>query len=270
MVRKKSMSIFDKELCNRIFLIFSAFNDTETAEKVGTTRQTIQGWRSGRSRPTLDQIKSICERMDIDWEWLMTGKSPNVDTIINAYFPSEKTGIPLARPDLYNDMRTELLGSGHIFSCREDDSFLEDLIYAIGVVWQGSVDLNAPDPSPIVNENWLHTPFNTWVSRFRQFNLSEDSFAKTQSRIRQMRNDFIRPERMNYKSVSLPDETSMEQIKELYCILREMQNQMDGYFLKVITGDVEYKRFAFYLKEVANAMKEGAEQITHEASVDAS
>lgn len=63
------------EISNRITALvetFSGGNNSQFANLVGTSEANIRGYRSGRM-PKYDFIKSLCENLDISYEWLISG-----------------------------------------------------------------------------------------------------------------------------------------------------------------------------------------------------
>ncbi len=78
---------FYKQLCERIFFVLPGLTDSKIGELVGVKRQTIQGWRKGKSLPTLAQLLIISELSEISWQWLMTGRASDPRSIVNAFYP---------------------------------------------------------------------------------------------------------------------------------------------------------------------------------------
>ncbi len=77
-----------KGLVERIFSLFPGVPDARIAEKLGIVRQVVQGWRAGKSKPTIEQIGKIVEMTSAGWQWLMTGKSDNLRELVNIYVAS--------------------------------------------------------------------------------------------------------------------------------------------------------------------------------------
>lgn len=76
MVRKQSISQSDKGLVDRIFALFSDEKINVLAEKLEKSPSVVSGWKTGISRPTLDDLRKIIEITGVSWEELMTGQKP--------------------------------------------------------------------------------------------------------------------------------------------------------------------------------------------------
>ena len=87
MPKKSPMSEFDKQLCERVFFSMPGLSDSQIGLRVGLKRQSIQGWRSGKSRPTLEQINTISNMTKISWSWFTTGMTTDYYSIAFAYLP---------------------------------------------------------------------------------------------------------------------------------------------------------------------------------------
>lgn len=143
MTRKAINDINSKGLLERIFFLFAESTDAAIAEKLGVVRQVVQGWRGGKSRPTLDQLEKIIGITGVDWQWLMTGKTESIDTLVNIYFPKlPKRGFN-GRYDNYEFARIHLFGV--IMSPWGGLDGLPELVHAIAVTWQSAVDAKYPD-----------------------------------------------------------------------------------------------------------------------------
>ena len=92
----------------------------DLAEVVGVTRQAVQKWESGASRPDMDNLTALAEYFDVTLDYLVMGReSPSASqaqgqTIINNYYrsdcweyeyKSERTlwGLPLVHIHLKNN-----------------------------------------------------------------------------------------------------------------------------------------------------------------------
>ena len=93
----------------------------DLAEVVGVTRQAVQKWESGASRPDMDNLAALAQYFDVTLDYLVLGRDPSPDgppgggqTIINNYYhpslweyeyKSERTlwGLPLVHIHLKNN-----------------------------------------------------------------------------------------------------------------------------------------------------------------------
>lgn len=89
------------------------------AEVVGVTRQAVQKWESGASRPDMDNLTALAGYFGVTLDWLITGEEPAAppagegQTVINNYYDgnreyeyiSERTlwGLPLVHIHLKNN-----------------------------------------------------------------------------------------------------------------------------------------------------------------------
>ena len=90
------------------------------AEVVGVTRQAVQKWESGASRPDMDNLAALADYFDVTLDYLVLGREsapagqPQGQTIINNYYhpdcweyeyKSERTlwGLPLVHIHLKNN-----------------------------------------------------------------------------------------------------------------------------------------------------------------------
>ena len=90
------------------------------AEVVGVTRQAVQKWESGASRPDMDNLTALADYFDVTLDYLVMGREsapaaqPQGQTIINNYYhpdcweyeyKSERTlwGLPLVHIHLKNN-----------------------------------------------------------------------------------------------------------------------------------------------------------------------
>ena len=78
---------FDKKLCDRIFFSLPGLSDSQIGEMVGVKRQTVQGWRNGKSRPTLIQVNKISQETSISIRWFTTGRTTDPYSLSYAYYP---------------------------------------------------------------------------------------------------------------------------------------------------------------------------------------
>ena len=93
----------------------------DLAEVVGVTRQAVQKWESGASRPDMDNLAALAQYFGVTLDYLVLGRDPSPDgppgggqTIINNYYhpslweyeyKSERTlwGLPLVHIHLKNN-----------------------------------------------------------------------------------------------------------------------------------------------------------------------
>ena len=93
----------------------------DLAEVVGVTRQAVQKWESGASRPDMDNLAALAQYFGVTLDYLVLGRDPSPDvppgggqTVINNYYhpslweyeyKSERTlwGLPLVHIHLKNN-----------------------------------------------------------------------------------------------------------------------------------------------------------------------
>ena len=83
----------------------SGLSQEELANLLGVTRQAVQKWESGTSRPDMDNLVSLAEYFKVSLDYLVTGKEPTpppTPTVVNNYYwhyeyKSKRTlfGLPL-------------------------------------------------------------------------------------------------------------------------------------------------------------------------------
>ncbi len=81
------MSEFDKKLCERIFFSVPGLTDSKIGEFIGLRRQSVQGWRKGKSWPRLKHIHTLAKITGISERWYITGKTSDINSITLAYYP---------------------------------------------------------------------------------------------------------------------------------------------------------------------------------------
>ena len=69
----------------------------ELGNLLGLKKSPLTDWKNGKSHPTLEQFKKMCEIFAISAEWLLTGKeaaelSPEEQLLIEYYRNSSSTG----------------------------------------------------------------------------------------------------------------------------------------------------------------------------------
>ena len=83
----------------------AGLSQEELANLVGVTRQAVQKWEAGASRPDRDNLVSLSEYFNVSLDYLVMGKEPTpppAPTVVNNYYPwyeykSKRTlfGLPL-------------------------------------------------------------------------------------------------------------------------------------------------------------------------------
>ena len=67
----------------------AGLSQEELANLVGVTRQAVQKWEAGTSRPDMDNLVSLAEYFKVSLDFLVTGKEPALTptpTIVNNYY----------------------------------------------------------------------------------------------------------------------------------------------------------------------------------------
>ena len=67
----------------------AGLSQEELANLVGVTRQAVQKWEAGTSRPDMDNLVSLAEYFQVSLDYLVTGKEPSpppAPTIVNNYY----------------------------------------------------------------------------------------------------------------------------------------------------------------------------------------
>ena len=67
----------------------AGLSQEELANLVGVTRQAVQKWEAGTSRPDMDNLVSLAEYFNVSLDYLVTGKEPTpppAPTIVNNYY----------------------------------------------------------------------------------------------------------------------------------------------------------------------------------------
>ena len=67
----------------------AGLSQEELANLVGVTRQAVQKWEAGTSRPDMDNLVSLAEYFQVSLDYLVTGKEsspPPEQTVVNNYY----------------------------------------------------------------------------------------------------------------------------------------------------------------------------------------
>ena len=67
----------------------AGLSQEELAGLLGITRQAVQKWEAGTSRPDMDNLVSLADYFKVSLDFLVTGKepsSPPTPTIVNNYY----------------------------------------------------------------------------------------------------------------------------------------------------------------------------------------
>ena len=67
----------------------AGLSQDELANLLGVTRQAVQKWEAGTSRPDMDNLVSLAEYFQVSLDYLVTGKEPTpppAPTVINNYY----------------------------------------------------------------------------------------------------------------------------------------------------------------------------------------
>ena len=58
----------------RIFELFPEKSAVGIGRILGIARNTVQGWKTGKSKPTISQLEVVVKHSGCSWHWLMTGE----------------------------------------------------------------------------------------------------------------------------------------------------------------------------------------------------
>ncbi len=99
----------------------AGLSQEELANLVGVTRQAVQKWEAGTSRPDMDNLVSLADYFKVSLDFLVTGKEPTpppASTVVNNYYndspehwhyeyKSKRTlfGLPLVHVNFGHDSR---------------------------------------------------------------------------------------------------------------------------------------------------------------------
>jgi len=72
-------------LRERILFVFPRTQQKEIARKLGVSADLVSVWKKGKSKPTLEMIEKISVVTNSDLQWLLTGKSTNIDFLLRVY-----------------------------------------------------------------------------------------------------------------------------------------------------------------------------------------
>lgn len=69
----------------------AGLSQEELANLLGVTRQAVQKWEAGTSRPDMDNLVALAGYFKVSLDWLVTGvePSPPPSTVVNNYYTSE-------------------------------------------------------------------------------------------------------------------------------------------------------------------------------------
>lgn len=175
-------------LIDRLFSLFPGFSYENLSEILGIGKSTIGGWKKGVSVPKLTELEKICELTHVDWQWLLTGKTPDIESITCAYFPWHDKTQQICNPTLYEEARHISGYATHI----HDNKDLNDAIHAVAALWRAAIDLSAPDPMANIRyDNLEHPDESDYVKNCSYTKVPVEFLLKTMNVIAQMRNDYI-------------------------------------------------------------------------------
>lgn len=185
-------------LIERLFSLFTGQTYEGISEFLGMGRATVGGWKTGASVPKLSELEKICELTRVNWQWLLTGQTENIEAITYAYFPIYHSKGEIINDTLYDEAR-------HISGCAlwMDNGLMSDFddkaIHAVAALWRGAITEGAPDPMAKTRGH-IEQPDEFGTIAFCQKTMvPHDFLSKTTAIIGKMRNDYLKPKFIPYQ-----------------------------------------------------------------------
>lgn len=214
----------NKSLGDRIFLVFKSFTQKEVGDLLGLSQDTISIWFRKKTTPKVDHLEKIISITGVDWEWLLKGKTSNIDAIANAYFPINLKKGSFIRPYLYEKAREIskmlllipkeeecLYGSG-------EKCTINDIATAISILITAAKDPETKDPIEIIEDRYENVDDIQIVKLLPMFATYYESCDSKDKWIKDMRACYIPPKELiseiNIDSVYIEDNIDLNQLNE--------------------------------------------------------
>ena len=193
MPRKTVTSFEDRELIKRLFFIFRSTSQREMSNLLSISEKILSNWKSGASRPTLDQVRSICSLCKIDSALLLEGKTKSYESIVNFFYPElivpNNTINPLAYQAIRYWARLALYTIG---------DKREDALFMMAIYKRASTD-----PSAMTPEGFYDVPPGTDSELIEltrsKIDLPGVFLKDAQNDFREMRQYTLNPHTFKYK-----------------------------------------------------------------------
>ncbi len=180
----------NKELIDRIFLTFIELSYSEIAAILEVSKGTVGGWRSGVSLPRLPELYKIQHLCQLDWQWLLTGRSRSSLGLAYAYFPCFTRKKHLIRPEAYNISRRLAASS---LDLNEESEQYRNTVFAAAAYYSYAT-IAAAEP-PLQTASALSTvPLPAQVQQIAEASLGFTDYLATSRRIEAMRAAYQPPE----------------------------------------------------------------------------
>ena len=122
-------------LCDRIFFSLPGLTDSQIGSMLGIRRQSVQGWKTGKSRPTIPQIHTISQHTKISIRWFISGQTSDHLSISQAFYPKyydKRSVIDLKAYNLAREVAAQALISANDRLFLPILSFLNNISYSSG------------------------------------------------------------------------------------------------------------------------------------------
>ncbi|MCD8139283.1 MAG: helix-turn-helix domain-containing protein [Planctomycetaceae bacterium] len=71
-----------KEITQRLFFIYNVETQQKLGKHLNVSQDQISKWINGKARPTWDLLAGVIEESCVDWNWLLTGKTSDLENLV--------------------------------------------------------------------------------------------------------------------------------------------------------------------------------------------
>ena len=143
MAKRNRKELDFNSLEGRLLFIFREKKDYEIGEILSCKRETVSGWRSGKSKPTLEHIIKTVDVSYVDSDWILTGQTQSITSIIHVFFPiffDENRVKDQHSYELARDF------AGYAIAHRRSQEDLDAGIHTSAAFLRHAISEDAPDP----------------------------------------------------------------------------------------------------------------------------
>ena len=161
-----------KSLEGRLLFIFRENKDYEIGEILSCKRETVSGWRAGKSKPTLDHITKAVEVSNVDSDWILTGKTQSIESITYAFFPVYFDKKTILQPHAYEQAR---YFAGYAISVSKNKKKFDIGIHVSAAYYRHAILEDAPDPETEMYGKFEYQPdFEDYLIYISKIDIPQD------------------------------------------------------------------------------------------------
>ena len=154
----------DTTIGERIIFVIGG-TQKEIGVKLGVSQDTVSLWKRGKT-PTIEHINKVIDIAQVDYSWLTTGKSKNIEMVVNGLFPLH---LKADRQKMLREIRIILYTlTINFYNLSKIDIkpelpvYFKDTIHFVAVALQSAYDLSFPNllepPKLIDIPDWETNP----------------------------------------------------------------------------------------------------------------